>query len=159
MRRRAGGGHDFIARAGVPDIVIANARGERRHAHRICRGPGCVPPGHGHHVLGMVQTFQPFIAPMRTAGQGTLAGIASVAGFRGLRRRAPTPLQGCRDLLSGIVARRTARSGVKVVTICPGYIRTPMTADQPLPDALHAGGGRGGKGAWRAPSSGKPPSP
>jgi hypothetical protein len=35
------------------------------------------------NVLGMVNTFAPFIAAMRARGSGTLAGIASVAGFRG----------------------------------------------------------------------------
>jgi NAD(P)-dependent dehydrogenase (short-subunit alcohol dehydrogenase family) len=36
------------------------------------------------NVLGMVATFQPFVASMRAAGQGRLVGIASVAGIRGL---------------------------------------------------------------------------
>ena len=36
------------------------------------------------NVMGMVNTFAPFIASMRDAGAGTLVGIASVAGFRGL---------------------------------------------------------------------------
>ena len=32
----------------------------------------------------MVQTFQPFVAAMIEARRGTLVGVASVAGFRGL---------------------------------------------------------------------------
>ena len=36
------------------------------------------------NVIGMVNTFQPFVAPMRKRGSGSLAGIASVAGYRGL---------------------------------------------------------------------------
>ena len=34
--------------------------------------------------MGTVKTFQPFVAPMRAAGGGTLAGISSVAAVRGL---------------------------------------------------------------------------
>ena len=36
------------------------------------------------NVIGMVNTFQPYIAPMRSRGGGVLVGIASVAGYRGL---------------------------------------------------------------------------
>ncbi len=93
------------------------------------------------NVLGMVKTFQPFIASMRNAGHGTLVGIASVAGFRGLpgasaysasKAAAITYLESLRVELHG--------SGVKVVTICPGYIKTPMTAVNPyaMPFILEA---------------------
>jgi short-subunit dehydrogenase len=65
---------------------------------------------------------------MRAAGRGTLAGIASVAGFRGLpgagaysasKAAAISWLESLRTELAG--------SGVAVVTICPGYVDTPMT--------------------------------
>jgi short-subunit dehydrogenase len=65
---------------------------------------------------------------MRKAGRGTLAGIASVAGFRGLpgasaysasKSAAITWLESLRAELHG--------SGVSVVCVCPGYIDTPMT--------------------------------
>jgi hypothetical protein len=81
------------------------------------------------NVFGLPVTFQPFIEPMRARASGTLVGIASVAGFRGLpgggaysasKSAAITYLESLRVELHG--------SGVSVVTICPGYIRTPMTA-------------------------------
>ena len=84
------------------------------------------------NVLGMVKTFQPFIAAMRATRQGTLVRIASVAGFRGLpgagaysasKTAAISYLESLRVELRG--------NGVKVVTICPGYIETPMTALNP----------------------------
>jgi short-subunit dehydrogenase len=65
---------------------------------------------------------------MRAARRGTLAGIASVAGFRGLagngaysasKSAAMTWMESLRAELHG--------SGVSVVCICPGYIDTPMT--------------------------------
>ena len=86
------------------------------------------------NVLGMVKTFQPFVAAMRDRRFGTLVGIASVAGFRGLpgasaysasKAAAITYLESLRVELHG--------SGVKVITICPGYIKTQMTAHNPYP--------------------------
>jgi len=65
---------------------------------------------------------------MRNAGGGTLCGIASVAGLRGVpgagaysasKAAAISWLESLRTELAG--------SGVSVVTICPGYIDTPMT--------------------------------
>jgi short-subunit dehydrogenase len=86
------------------------------------------------NVLGIVHTFAPFLVSMRLAGRGVLAGIASVAGFRGLpgagaysasKAAAITYLESLRLELSG--------TGIAVVTICPGYIATPMTANNPYP--------------------------
>jgi NAD(P)-dependent dehydrogenase (short-subunit alcohol dehydrogenase family) len=84
------------------------------------------------NVLGMVHTFSPFMAALRGARAGTLVGIASVAGFRGLpgagaysasKAAAITYLESLRVELFG--------SGVAVVTICPGFIATPLTANNP----------------------------
>jgi len=126
--------NDFIARAGVPDIVIANAGVSAGTLTEHAEDSEVFRQVMDINVLGMVQTFQPFIAPMRAAGHGTLAGIASVAGFRGLpgagaysasKAAAISYLESLRVELRG--------SGVKVVTICPGYIRTPMTDINPYP--------------------------
>ena len=81
------------------------------------------------NVMGMVNTFHPFVAPMRAAKRGTLVGIASVAGFRGIpgggaySASKAAAIRYCESLR--VELRGT---GVSVVTICPGYIRTPMTA-------------------------------
>ena len=84
------------------------------------------------NVLGLVHTFQPFIRPMQAAGGGTLAGIASIAGFRGMpgsgaysasKAAAIAYLESLRVDLR--------RSGISVVTVCPGYVATPMTAENP----------------------------
>ncbi len=82
----------------------------------------------------MVNTFQPYIAAMRERGHGVLVGIASVAGYRGLpgataysasKAAAIAYLEGLRVELRG--------SGITVITICPGYIATAMTAGNPYP--------------------------
>ncbi len=123
---------DFIARVGVPDIVIANAGVSIGTLTEYAEDSEAFKQVMDINVLGMVQTFQPFVAAMRARGKGTLVGIASVAGFRGLpgagaysasKAAAISYLESLRVELRG--------TGVKVVTICPGYIRTPMTAHNP----------------------------
>ena len=132
---------DFISRHGTPDIVIANAG--------ISPGTQGDNPGDlavlervlQTNVIGFAATLTPFVVPMRRRGSGTLAGIASVAGFRGLpgsgaysasKAAAIAWLEALRVELHG--------SGVRVVTVCPGYIETPMTAVNryPMPFLLSA---------------------
>jgi NADP-dependent 3-hydroxy acid dehydrogenase YdfG len=125
---------DFIARVGVPDIVIANAGVSAGTFTEYAEDITAFQQVMDINVLGMVHTFQPFLAAMRAKRQGTLVGIASVAGFRGLpgasaysasKAAAISYLESLRVELHG--------SGVKVVTICPGYIKTLMTAINPYP--------------------------
>ena len=131
-RALAEAGADFIARFGAPDVVIANAG--------ISRGTLTGPPEDlptfravvDTNVLGMVNTFAPFVDRMRAAGRGALVGIASVAGFRGL----PGAGAYSASKAAAICYLESLRvelleSGVGVVTICPGYIATPMTAGNP----------------------------
>jgi len=123
---------NFIARAGVPDIVIANAGVSVGTLTEFAEDVDAFQQVMDINMLGMVKTFQPFVAPMRAAGSGTLVGIASVAGLRGLpgagaysasKAAAISFLESLRVELRG--------SGVKVVTLCPGYIRTAMTEINP----------------------------
>ena len=85
----------------------------------------------------MAATFQPFVAPMRERRCGTLVGIASVAGIRGL----PGHGAYCASKAGVISYCESLRGecrphGVRVVTIVPGYIDTPLTRAQPLRDAV-----------------------
>jgi len=125
---------DFIARVGAPDIVIANAGVSYGTLTDQVEDEEVFQNIMDINVLGMVKTFQPFLAAMREAKRGTLVGIASVAGFRGIpgsgaysasKAAAISYLESLRVELRG--------SGVKVVTICPGYIKTPMTDINPYP--------------------------
>lgn len=122
-------GRDFMVRVGTPDIVIANAGVSAgtltEHAEDLAAFERILRT----NVLGLATTFQPFVAAMRAAGCGRLAGIASVAGVRGIpgagaysasKAAAIAYLEALRIELRG--------SGVSVVTLCPGYVATPMTA-------------------------------
>jgi short-subunit dehydrogenase len=125
---------DFLRRFGAPDIVIANAGISvgtlTGHAEDNARFHAVLDT----NVLGLVHTFQPFLPAMLAARRGKLAGIASVAGFRGLpgagaysasKAAAISYLESLRVELKG--------TGISVITICPGYIATPMTAENPYP--------------------------
>jgi short-subunit dehydrogenase len=129
----AGAAAQFIAEHGLPDIVIANAG--------ISKG---VATGHGDldvfrqvmdvNCFGMAATFEPFAGRMAAAQQGTLVGIASVAGVRGLPGSAAYSASKAAALTYLESLRVEMRPhGVAVVTIAPGYIRTPMTAKNPYP--------------------------
>jgi NAD(P)-dependent dehydrogenase (short-subunit alcohol dehydrogenase family) len=127
-------GTDFITQAGVPDIVIASAGVSVGTLTEEADDLPAFRRVFDTNVLGMVQTFQPFVAAMRAAHRGRLVGIASVAGIRGLpgagaysasKAAAIAYLESLRVELRG--------NGVKVVTLAPGYIATPMTAKNPYP--------------------------
>jgi short-subunit dehydrogenase len=65
---------------------------------------------------------------MRAARRGTLAGIASVAGFRGLAGNgAYSASKAAARIWMESLRAELHGSGVSVVCVCPGYIDTPMT--------------------------------
>ncbi len=119
---------DFIKRFGVPDIVIANAGVSRGTLTENEDDLKAFQDIFDTNVMGMINTFHAFAQPMRDARSGTLVGIASVAGFRGIPGASAysaskaAAIRYCESLR---VELRDAE--VSVVTICPGYIKTPMT--------------------------------
>lgn len=123
-----------IAQQGLPEVVIANAgisvgmdTGERDDLD-VMRDTFAV------NNIGLAATFHPFVRAMGQRGSGTLVGIASVAAIRAM------PGHGAYHASkAGVVAyceslRGECRgTGVKVVTLLPGYIATPLTARNPYP--------------------------
>jgi len=126
--------HAFITLHGSPDIVIANAGVSTGTLTELPEDLAAFKDVLDINVLGMVYTFQPFIDAMRAAGGGTLVGIASVAGYRGLPGAAAYSASKAAAIsyLESLRVELRA-SGIKVITICPGYIATPMTAKNPYP--------------------------
>lgn len=119
---------NFIQQYGTPDVVIANAGVSSgtltEHVEDIAAFQAIMDT----NVLGLVHTFQPFIAAMRSHKQGQLVGIASMAGIRGL----PGAGAYSASKAAAIAYLESLRiemllDGITVTTIAPGYIRTPMT--------------------------------
>lgn len=116
----------------LPDVVISivgllgvqgNAESDLAHATTIMRsnyeGPSL--------ILGL------FAEKFLARGNGTIVGVSSVAGDRG---RASNYVYGSAKagfsaFLSGLRAR-ASRSGVHVVTVKPGFVRTKMTEGMKL---------------------------
>jgi short-subunit dehydrogenase len=124
----------FMGRHGVPDIVIGNAGVSHGTLTEVADDLAVFRETLDINVLGLVHTFHPFVAPMRAERRGALVGIASVAGYRGIpgasaysasKAAAIRYLEALRVELRG--------SGVRVLTICPGFIDTPMTKRNPYP--------------------------
>src|SRR5690606_35940645 len=122
---------DFLS-GGAVDVVIASAGisvgtlTEERDDYRVFQAIIDT------NLKATVATFEPFIAAMKQARRGRLVGIASVAGVRGL--------PGAGAYSASKAAVRTyceslrvelSQTGIKVVTIAPGFIQTPMTARNP----------------------------
>ena len=117
-----------MACQGLPAVVIANAgislgvdTAERVDLDIMTRVIAT-------NLLGMAATFQPFVSAMAERGSGTLVGIGSVAGIRGL----PGHGAYCASKAGVFSYCESLRgelrgSGVRVVTLCPGYIDTPLT--------------------------------
>ncbi|MFG6412741.1 SDR family oxidoreductase [Roseateles sp. DC23W] len=121
-------GRDCIDAQGLPDVVIANAGISIGMDTTQFADLDVMRRVFATNNVGLAATFHPFVAAMNARGSGTLVGIASVAAIRGL------PGHGAYSASkSAVVAyceslRGECRPfGVKVVTLLPGYIDTPLT--------------------------------
>ncbi|OIP15717.1 MAG: short-chain dehydrogenase [Comamonadaceae bacterium CG2_30_59_20] len=117
-----------IARQGLPNVVIANAGISIGVDSSVPDDLAVMARILATNVMGTAATFGPFIAPMVARGAGTLVGIGSVAGIRGLPGHGgycaskAAVISYCESLRGEL-----RKTGVKVVTLCPGYIATPLT--------------------------------
>jgi short-subunit dehydrogenase len=123
----------WLAEVGTPHIVIANAGVSRGTLTEYQADIAAFQAVLDTNVMGLVHTFQPFIAAMKAAAghaePAQLVGIASVAGIRGL----PGSGAYSASKAAAIAYLESLRvelqlHAIGVTTISPGYIRTPMTA-------------------------------
>lgn len=125
-------GADFDASTGGADIVIANAGISLGVRTEYREDLAALREIYATNVFALADTFHPFIAPMRARRRGRLVGIASVAGIRGL----PGSEAYCASKSAAITYCESlrvelARDGVRVITLLPGFVRTPLTAANP----------------------------
>ncbi len=125
-------GHECVTLQGLPDAVVANAGISVGFDTEHFDDLEIMRATFETNNLGMAATFHPFIEAMRQRGSGRLVGIASVAGIRGLPGHGAysaskaAAISYCESLRV-----ECAASGVKVVTLVPGYIDTPLTRGNP----------------------------
>ena len=123
-----------LAEQGVPEVVIANAGISIGVDTAVREDLDTIARIYAVNNVGLAATFHAFIEPMRQRGSGRLVGIASVAGIRGL------PGHGgyCASKAAVISYCESLRgelrgTGVRVVTLLPGYVDTPLTRQNRYP--------------------------
>ncbi len=121
-------GRECIEAQGLPDVVIANAGVSIGMDTTYFDDLDVMRRTFAINNVGVAATFHPFLAAMKARGSGTLVGIASVAAIRGL------PGHGAYSASkAAVVAYCESLRGecrphnVRVVTLLPGYIDTPLT--------------------------------
>lgn len=127
-------GRACLAEQGVPAVVIANAGISIGVDTAEYDDLEVMRATFETNNLGMAATFHPFLKALQTRRGGTLVGIASVAGIRGL----PGHGAYCASKAAVISYCESLRGecrthGVRVVTLLPGYIATPLTASNRYP--------------------------
>jgi NAD(P)-dependent dehydrogenase (short-subunit alcohol dehydrogenase family) len=90
---------------------------------------------------GMNNAIAAVLPGMLRRRSGTIAGVASVAGYRGLAgAEAYGATKAAQINLLESLRIHLARTGVKVTTVCPGFVRTDLTATNrfPMPFLIEA---------------------
>jgi short-subunit dehydrogenase len=126
---------------GLPDIVIANAGISIGMDSAYREDIDVMARVFATNNVGLAATFHPILEAMRVRGSGRLVGIASVAGIRGLPGHGAycaskaAVISYCESLRGEL-----RRSGVRVITIAPGFVDTPLTRKNryPMPFLLSA---------------------
>ena len=123
-----------IAAQGLPDVVIANAGISIGIDSAEAEDLEVLRATLETNVIGVAATLQPFVRGMCERRRGVLVGVASVAGVRGL----PGHGAYCSSKAAVISYCESLRGecrpfGVKVVTLSPGYVDTPLTRDNQYP--------------------------
>ena len=122
----------FEELSGGTDIVIANAGISHGVKTEYYEDLDVLEKVYKTNVFAMAYTFHAFINPMKARGRGQLIGIGSVSGIRGL----PGSEAYCASKSAVITYTESLRVelgkvGIRVQTICPGFVKTPLTAQNP----------------------------
>jgi short-subunit dehydrogenase len=120
--------HDLAARLGPIDLLVANAGvGAPTRLE-----PFNVPDMEKMfrvNTLGVIYSIEAVLPEMLRRGRGHLAAVSSLAAYKGLpgesaycasKSAVNAFMEGLRIQLRG--------KGIAVTTICPGFVRTPMTS-------------------------------
>jgi len=136
----------WIAGAGRLDLVVANAGISAGTGDGRVERSGQTRAVFATNLIGMLNTVLPALAAMREQSsvdgvRGRIAVVASIAAF------VPAPgapaycaSKAAADIWTVAAAQNARRDGVVITSICPGYVRTAMTAHNrfPMPGLLDA---------------------
>lgn len=86
------------------------------------------------NLLGVVHGLVPVLAGMRARGSGHIALVSSVAGYTGLGGSlAYGASKAALINLAEALAAELHGQGIKLQVICPGFVATPLTAQNTFP--------------------------
>ncbi len=81
------------------------------------------------NVMGLVHGVEAVLPEMRRRRSGTIVGLASVAGYRGMpRSEAYGATKAAQINLLESLRIDLGPLGIRVVTVCPGFVRSEATA-------------------------------
>jgi NAD(P)-dependent dehydrogenase (short-subunit alcohol dehydrogenase family) len=126
---------DFIAAHGGADVVIASAGISCGTLTERAEDLPLFESVFATNVGATIATFAPFIKTMKSArGPRRLVAIGSMAGIRGMKGAgAYCASKAAVHSYAESLRLEMRRYGIRVVTIAPGYIDTPMTSNNHFP--------------------------
>jgi 3-hydroxybutyrate dehydrogenase len=121
-----GGVKQAVAARGPVDLLIANA-GTAKPVPFAKMSPDLFREMFDVHVLGMVHPVQAVLGSMIERGFGRIVAIASIASFKAFPNAAAyTTAKHAMVGLVRSIALETAKSGITVNAVCPGYVETDL---------------------------------
>jgi short-subunit dehydrogenase len=131
---------DLATRMGPVDLLVANA-GVGAPTHLEPLNVEQMEQMFRVNTLGVIYAIEAVLPAMLQRGRGHLSAVSSLGGYKGLpgesaycasKSAVNVFLEGLRIQLRG--------KGIAVTTICPGFVKTPMTAvnDFSMPFVLEA---------------------
>ncbi len=86
------------------------------------------------NYMGVVQCLAPLLPELLARGLGHVVIMSSVTGYGGLPRAAAYgPTKAALINLAESLKFDLDRAGVRISLVCPGFVDTPATADNPFP--------------------------
>jgi len=122
---------DFLAAAGGVDLVLANAG--VAIANRVLEGESReIAWLMNVNVVGVTNTVVPFVPQMVKQGSGVLCALGSMAGHQPLPGRAAySASKAAVTTFMSALRMDLHGTGVHAMTLCPGFVDTPLTLDNP----------------------------
>lgn len=126
---------DFIGTHGTADVVLASAGISYGTLTERLDDLPLFESVFATNLTATIATFAPFIETMKAAtGPRRLVAIGSMAGIRGMKGAgAYCASKAAVHSYAESLRLEMRRYGIRVVTIAPGYIDTPMTSNNHFP--------------------------
>jgi NAD(P)-dependent dehydrogenase (short-subunit alcohol dehydrogenase family) len=125
--------HDLVGRLGPVDLLVANA-GIGLETSAVEFRAADIEAQVRVNLIGVANSVEAVLPGMLERQRGHLVGISSLASYRGLPKMAGycASKAGLNALLDSLRLELRPH-GIAVTTICPGWIRTALTANIRVP--------------------------